>query len=84
MDKKVVVENTLQSHIDFLEKSGYDVHKLYKNQNINNIESFNYDAIVVSSMSEGFSGGHGRPSAPVIEAKGKTPEEVFNILRTRY
>lgn len=84
MDKKVVVENTLQSHIDFLEQCGYDVHKLYKNENVGNIESFNYDAIVVSSMKNVPMGATSRPSAPIIEAEGKTPEEVFNILRARY
>lgn len=84
MDKKVVVENTLKSHIDFLEKCGYDVHKLYKNENVNNIESFDYDAIVISSMKNVPMEGTSRPSAPIIEAEGKTPEEVFNILRTRY
>ncbi len=84
IEKKVVVENTLKSHIDFLEKSGYDVHKLYKNENVNNIESFQYDGIVVSSMKNVPMGAGSRPSAPIIEAEGKTPEEVFNILRSRY
>lgn len=84
MDKKVVVENTLKSHIDFLEKSGYDVHKLYKNENVNKIESFDYDGIVVSNMKDIPMGSNSRPSAPVIEAEGKTPEEIFNILRSRY
>lgn len=86
MDKKIVVENTLQSHIDFLEKSGYDVHKLYRNKNLNNITSFDYDGIVVNDTREINleSGKDYRTGAPIIEAKGKSPEEIFNILRSRY
>jgi len=86
MDKRVVVENTLESYISFLEDAGYDVHKLYKNENVNSISSFDYDGIVISdssSLSLSHTEGN-RPSAPIIEAKGKTPEEVFNILRSRY
>ncbi len=86
MNKKVVVENTLKSHIDYLEDSGYDVHKLYRKENVNNITSFEYDCIVVNDLSNINlnSSTDYRPSAPIIEAKGKTPEEVFNILRSRY
>ncbi|WP_425447683.1 YkuS family protein [Dethiothermospora halolimnae] len=86
MEKKVVVENTLKSHIDFLENSGYDVHKLYKNKNLNNITSFDYDGIVVSDTNKTnmSSSTDYRTGAPIIEAKNKTPEEVYNILRSRY
>lgn len=86
MNKKVVVENTLKSHIDFLERSGYDVHKLYKNENLNNIISFEYDGIVINDLDQinTDSSTDYRPGAPVIEAKDKSPEEVFNILRSRY
>ncbi|MGF7060359.1 YkuS family protein [Brassicibacter mesophilus] len=86
MNRKIVVENTLTSHIDFLEKSGYDVHKLYKNENLNNITSFDYDGIVISDKNniDLNTGKDYRTGAPIIEAKNKTPEEVYNILRGRY
>lgn len=86
MNKKIVVESTLKSHIDYLEQGGYEVHKLYKNENLNNITSFDYDGIVVEDLSNinMETSTSYRPGAPVVEAKDKTPEEVFNILRSRY
>lgn len=86
MNKKVVVENSLKSHIDYLQQSGYDVHRLYKNKNVNNITSFEYDGIVVNDLSDinMDSSTDFRPGSPIIEAKGKTPEEVYNLLRSRY
>ncbi len=84
MHKKIVVENTLQSHIDFLEKSGYDVHKLYKNENLYNITSSKYDGIIVNDLNEISSGENinYKTNSPVIEAKGKTPEQVYDILNS--
>lgn len=90
MDKKVVVESSLRDHIEYLEKYGYQVDTINKPEDINNVESFDYDAVVVSSLSSSSlnsslgEGSSSRPSAPVVEAKGKTPEEVYNILRGRY
>lgn len=90
MDKKVAVEETLHDHISFLEKCGYEVDKISSSSHANSVESFDYDAVVVSSIdsntlsTSSFSGSSSRPSAPIVEAKGKTPEEVFNILRARY
>lgn len=85
MDKRVVVKDSLKEHIDFLKKPGYEVERISKPEDVNNVQSFNYDAVVVSSIDD-FSMGTTtfRPSAPVVEAKDKTPREVFNILRTRY
>ncbi|WP_176461732.1 YkuS family protein [Anaeromicrobium sediminis] len=80
MDKKVVVENTLKPYIDILEESGYDVHKLYKNENANKIESTKYDGVVVSSAKNIPMGHNSKINVPIIEAEGKTPEEVLNIL----
>ena len=85
MDKRVVVENSLKDHIEFLEKSGYEVERVSKTEDMNNIQSFNYDAFIVSNIDDLSMGAYSfRPGAPVVEAEGKTPEEVFNILRDRY
>lgn len=86
MNKKVVVDNTLTSHIDYLKDAGYDVHKLYKNENVNLITSFDYDGIVIADKNnvDLNAGNDYRTGAPIIEAKNKTPEEVYNILRGRY
>lgn len=90
MDKRVAVENSLHDYIAFLEKCGYEVDKIDSAADANNVQSFHYDAVVVSSVDtssmaeSGSAGTGGRTSAPIVEAKGKTPEEVFNILRSRY
>lgn len=90
MDKRVAVEESLHDYIDFLEKSGYEVDRISSSTDANSVQGFDYDAVVVSSVDKSsmgmstFSQTSSRPSAPIVEAKGKTPEEVFNILRTRY
>ena len=90
MYKKVAVEGSLHEHIKFLEKSGYKVDKISRPVDANAVQSFDYDAIVVSDMDDSsmeetaFFRSSGRASAPIVEAKNKTPEEVFNILRTRH
>ncbi len=85
MDKRVAVEDSLHEYIEFLENSGYEVDKI-SNSAATNVQSFNYDAVVVSNMDEGSMGkaDNFRTGSPVVEANGKTPEEVFNILRGRY
>ncbi|EOD01553.1 YkuS family protein [Caldisalinibacter kiritimatiensis] len=82
MNNKIVVENTLNSHIDFLKNSGYDVHKLYQNKNLNNIQSNVYDAIVISSLANTPMSSNNLPNTPIIEAEGKTPEEVYDMIKT--
>lgn len=85
-NKKVVVENTLTPYIDYLKDSGYDVNTLYKNENINYITSPEYKAIIVSGIDvlSTTDASYMSPPIPIIEAKGKTPEEIKNILETRY
>ena len=88
MDKRIAVEDSLQDYIAFLEKSGYEVDRIHSPADANMVQY--YDAVVVSVVDESsmgkstFAQTSGRPSAPTVEARGKTPEEVFNILRTRY
>lgn len=90
MDKKVAIEASLHDHISFLEDSGYEIEKIDNSVDANSIQSFDYDAVVVHEMDDSsideanFAGTSGRSSAPIVEAKDKTPEEVFNILRSRY
>ena len=85
MNRKVVVENTLTPYIDYFKSSGYDVHTLYKNSNIKNITSTEYDAIIVSGMDvlsikeTSFQ----NPPIPIIEIRGQTPEEVYNMVESR-
>ncbi|WP_236913491.1 YkuS family protein [Clostridium sp. Cult2] len=86
MSNKVVVENTLTPFIDHLKSLGYDVYTLYKNSNIENITSDEYKAIVVSGLDVlGTSGAtHKNPPVPIIEASGRTPEEVHSIIESKY
>lgn len=84
MEKKVVVENTLKPYIEFLEESGYDVHKLYKNENASRIESTKYDGVVVSSTKSIPIKRNSKLNVPIIEAEGKTPKEVLDILITSH
>ena len=84
--KKVVVENTLTPYKDFLKDSGYDVYTLYNNENINNITTSEYQAIIVSGLDvlSTTDASYTNPPAPIIEAKGKTPEEIYNLRESNY
>jgi len=85
MNKKVAIDDSLKEHIEFLEQSGYEVDRFANFEDTGKIHSFDYDAIVVSSAGDIPMGGTSfRPGAPVVEAKDKSPEEVFNLLRERY
>lgn len=86
MSKKIVVENILTPHIKYLKESGYDVYTLYKNSNLNEITSPEYKAIIVSGLDNLATDGasYNRPSAPIIEAKGQSPEEIYNLLESRF
>lgn len=85
MDKRIIIDNSLSDHISFLEQSGYKVEKVNDFNDTSSMQSFNYDAIVVANK-ESFpmDATSYRPGAPIVEAKDKTPEELFNILRGRY
>lgn len=86
MKNKIVVENTLTPYIDYLESAGYDVYTLHRNANLENIVTDEYKAIVVSGLDvlSTNSTSYENPLAPIIEAKGTTPEEVYNIIENRY
>lgn len=85
MNKRVIVENSLSEYIEFLEESGYEVEKIDDLENTSDMHSFDYDAVVISNADDfPMDASSFRPGAPVVEAENKTPEEVFNILRSRY
>lgn len=85
MKRKIVVENILTPYIDYLESQGFDVYTLYKNNNLQNIVSDEYDAIVVSSLDQLSinDAGFEHPKASIIEADGLTPEEVHSIIEDK-
>ena len=88
MGKRIAIEESLHDYIDFFEKSGYEVNKILGTEDAGNIQSSDCDAVVVFDMEmdgslelSSFLRSGGRDSAPVIEARGKTPEEVFNMVK---
>ena len=86
MKNKVVVENTLTPYIEYLKSCGYDVYTLYKNDNLQNIVSDEYKAIIVSGLDvlSTSDATYENPPVPIIEAKGYTPEELHNIIENKY
>lgn len=85
MAGKIVIENTLTPYIEHLKSLGYDVYTLYKNSNLENITSDEYKAIVVSGIDVLSTSGatHSNPPVPIIEANGRTPEEVHSIIKNK-
>ena len=73
-------------YIDYLKSCGYDVYTLYKNDNLQNIVSDEYKAIIISGLDVLSTSGatYEKPPIPIIEAKGHTPEEIHNIIENRY
>lgn len=86
MKNKIVVENTLTTYIEYLKSCGYDVYTLYRNDNINNIVSDEYKAIIVSGLDVlgTRDTSYENPPVPIIEARGHTPEEIYHMLENRY
>ncbi len=85
MKNKVVVENTLTPYIEYLRSVGYDVYTLNRNANLKNITTDEYKAIVVSGM-DVFSereSNFNNPSIPIIEAKGRTPQEIQQMIENK-
>lgn len=85
MKEKVVVENILTPYIEYLKDKGYDVYTLNKNSNIENIISDEYKAIVVSGLDVlaiNYA-GYNNPPVPIVEARGRTPEEVHNVIESK-
>ena len=77
MKRKVAVENSLTNVSDYLRSQGYDVTNLQSNANLDG-----YDAIVVSGQDKDFMGMEDTlTKSAVVDARGNTPEEVYNQLQ---
>lgn len=85
MNRRIAVDNSLEEHIQFLEQSGYQIQRIHNLQDTRQLHSFNYDTIVVANAEDiPLDSTSFRPGAPVIEAKNKSPQEIFNILSERH
>lgn len=73
--RKVAVDDGLESGLkEALKREGYEVVSPYRGQNV--------DAFIVTGMSNNFMGMHDiKDRAPVIDASGKSPEEIVKRLR---
>lgn len=75
MNKIVAVEDNLASVKDFLSAKGCQIIDVEKARNRQ------VDAVVISGMDENLLGMEDVTiNAPVINAKGRTPEEVWNNI----
>ncbi|WP_427338921.1 YkuS family protein [Caloranaerobacter sp. DY30410] len=78
MKKRIVVEDGLKNMRDFLSSRGYYVESLSRSKN--NLD--NCDAIIVSGQDSNFMGIHdSMTKKPVIDAAGKSPQDVYNQLK---
>ncbi|SCY66348.1 YkuS family protein [Alkaliphilus peptidifermentans] len=80
MKKKVVVENTLEDVKNYYSKQGYDVSLLYFDENINNINTEEYDAIIVNDINNSNLPRSVKKTGKVVEAMGLVPHQVFEKM----
>lgn len=75
----IAIEDNLTQIKDYLESKGCRVLSLERNQSNLNI----FDAIVVTGQNNNVLGVYTtRTDAPVIEAAGLTPQEVYEHIRS--
>jgi len=83
LKKRVVVENRLEDVKNFFSGMGYDVRALHLNNQIHDIDTNQYDAIIVNDMNNsGLSDGT-KNSGKVIESMGLVPHQVYEKMNQR-
>lgn len=76
---KIGIEKSLNNVKDYLENSNESVSFLNESKNLKK-----YDAIVASGLDSNFLGMHDTSTkVPVINAQGKTPEEIYSEIKNR-
>ncbi|MCG8499977.1 MAG: YkuS family protein [Firmicutes bacterium] len=84
MGKKIGIQPTLTPVKEFLNEKGYDVVTLRHGIRENIANGQQFDAIVVTGISENFLNMQDTVTdAVVIDASGLTPAEIENQIRTR-
>lgn len=76
--KKIVVENALEDVRNYFADQGYDVRTMYKNDTLEDITSSEYEAIIISDKNNTNLSKRISTPAPVIEAAGLTPQQVYD------
>lgn len=81
MHKKVAVENNLDNVRRYLIDKGYQVD-MFDDTQLHRIDDVSdYDAIVISGENSNFMGIEDTSTnVQVIDARGTTPEEIFNSI----
>lgn len=84
MVKKIAVQKGLTPVQEYLEAQGYAVETVEFDA-FTKAQNEDYDAIVLTGMSKDFLGMQDTATAaPVIDATGMTPEEVFEQINQAY
>lgn len=82
--KKIAVQKGLTPVQEYLEDQGYEVETI-ESDIFTKAQNEDYDAIVLTGMSKDFLGMQDTATkAPVIDATGMTPEEVYEQISQAY
>jgi DNA-binding response OmpR family regulator len=82
--KKIAVQRDLTPVKEYLEGQGYKVETVEFDA-FTKAQNEDYDAIVLTGMSNDFLGMQDTATgAPVIDATGMTPEEIFEQINQAY
>ena len=82
--KKIAVQRGLTPVKEYLEGQGYNVETVEFDA-YTKAQNEDYDAIVLTGMSSDFLGMQDTATgAPVIDATGMTPEEIFEQINQAY
>lgn len=75
---RVAIEGTLKQIKQYLSEHGYDVVDLERNKK-------SVDVVIISGQDKDIAGMQDiTTDAPVINARGRTPEEVYEELSERF
>ena len=82
MKGKIAIEPNMTRYSDYLTSQGFAVHPMpVEDMTAKNMRG--YDAFVISGMSENFLGFEDtQTKAPLINAKGLSPEDVSKMIGT--
>lgn len=81
--QKIAIEENLTSIKNFLADKGFNVESISLNQKYTD-QMQNYDALIIAGSDRNFLGvSDTNTKAVVIDAKGMSPEQVYNELRSR-
>jgi len=81
--KRVCIENRLLDVKDYFADKGYDVRSMYHNETLNEINPEEYDAIIVSNISNKSLSDELKSSNKIVEAFGLVPHQVYEKMQVR-